>query len=186
MSLVFPFLLLMACHEPEPVLTVVRPAGLAEGTSSLEGTATSDERSRKTSTPYVKPENVYIDIRWLGGRSYQSVRDEVTRQLGLVMNRRDLGTRKGVELVFARGTIRVRNDTIYMIRVDLPRPVTRSEALELTGFPPYVGNWRITHREYRLGHELDFVRFRLKRAEGNSDRVIQVEAWKQESDQPGG
>lgn len=127
---------------------------------------------------YQKSADVLVDIRWLGGRSFTSNRVEIESQLGPFRSRQDLGDGRGEELVFERGILRVVRDRVYMVRVAFDKPVTRGEALELTGFPPYVDPWRETHHEYRLGHEWGFRRFRLRRESQANDRVVSIEAWK--------
>ena len=73
---------------------------------------------------------------------------------------------------------RVVRGTVYMVRVDLPEPMTRTDALLVTGFSIYADHWRETHLEYRLANSWGFERFRLQRAEPGGDRVVSVEAWK--------
>jgi hypothetical protein len=128
---------------------------------------------------YIKPANVLVDVRWLGGRSLTLDRPEIERQLGPLISQESLEAGRGEALRYENGTLYVVRDRVYRVHVPLPRPVTRGEALELTGFPPFVDNWRETDHEYRLGHEWGFVRFRFKRASPDNDKVVSVEAWKQ-------
>lgn len=161
-----------ACDPPEPVLVAISDP--QAGGPDDQG----EDEERVESGEYQRPEAVYVDVRWLGGRRLTTARGELVEQMGLVSEHRDLGGRFGEELVLTRGTVRVVRDVIYMIRVDLPRPVTRTEALVMTGFEPWAEDWASTHREYRLRHAWGFDRLRLLRAEGYADRVIRLEAWK--------
>jgi len=180
------FSLLSACGRPEPVLP-----GISEGTiEKIDAPVNPDApkdpdapRSHKvTSQPYQRAEGVLIDIYHFGGRSYEALRSDVTDQFGPVQERVELGTRKGTEVRFANGRLRVLEGTIYMVAVTLPHPVTRSEALEMTGFPPFVDKWGSTHKEFRLSHAWDYERIIMTRARPRGDRVKSVEAWKTSPD----
>lgn len=174
------------CGPSEPVLPGVTPVTGVESVTVAPARSSGIPSSTPVaSTPYQRPAGVYIDVRWFGGRSYDACREQVAEQFGLVEERRDLGSRLGEEYRFASGSLRTLQGIVYMIRVQLPRPVTRSEALEMTGFPPFVGNWRATHLEYRLGHNWGFERFRLVRAPGYKDRVNQLDAWWREAKRVG-
>ncbi len=127
---------------------------------------------------YAKPDGVYVDIQWLGGRRYNDVAAELELQLGPLHERKVLDARSGEELVFERGDVRVVRGVVYMLRVQLPEPLTRTEALLVTGFTIYADHWRETHREYRLSNSFDFERFRLMRHSEDKDRVVSIEAWK--------
>lgn len=180
-------LALASCGPPDPVLPGVpvvplQDAPLSPSQESLlkspTGEAPSAEAAADAPRVYQKVQGVYVDIPHFGGRSYEALRTDITDQLGPVEARTPLGTTGGFEYRFANGALRVMRGVIYMVRVDLPRPVTRTEALEMTGFPPYVERWRSTHREFRVSHVWDWDRIRMIRAAGYEDRVIQVEAWK--------
>jgi hypothetical protein len=133
-----------------------------------------------SSTPaiYEKAENIWVDAYYLGGRSFRESRAEISSQLGALIGTRSLAEGRGEELQFARGSIRVIDDRVAMIRVPLAEPMRRSEALQATGFPIMVDTWMATHREYRLNHEWSFRRLRLKRLGPESEYVSSVEAWK--------
>ena len=127
---------------------------------------------------YAKANNIWIDSYYLGGRAFSESRDEISSQLGPLVESRDLGESRGQELEFSRGTIRVADDRIAMIRVPLAEPMRRSAALQTTGFPILVDTWINTHRYFRLNHEWGFRRLRLKRLSSDSEFVTEVEAWK--------
>ncbi len=179
---------LAGCGAGEPVLLGVQP--------EEEETQGADDRIWKRVVPesayqedpvqevkaYARPEGVYVDVHWFGGRRYGDVADELVVQLGPLHERRELDASKGEELVYERGDVRVVRGVVYMLRVQLPEPLTRTEALLATGFSIYADHWRETHREFRLSHTFDFERFRLMRDREQEDRVVIVEAWKQSPD----
>lgn len=176
--------LLLGCNTEEPVLLGVEPKEQPKSSARSEKWKREIPESAYRDTPkteaqaYAKPEGVYVDVHWLGGRRYDDVADEVEQQLGPLHERKVLDSRRGEELVYERGDVRVVRGVIYMIRVQLPEPLTRTEALLVTGFGVYADHWRETHREFRLSYSFDFERFRLMRHSGDKDRVVSVEAWK--------
>ena len=182
--------LLLACGGEEPVLLGVKPEAEPESESNerskvwqrvIPESAYRDDPVVEAEA-YSKPDGVYVDIHWLGGRRYDDVIGEVELQLGPLHERKVLDARRGEEWVYERGDVRVIRGVIYMVRVQLPEPLTRSEALLVTGFSIYADHWRETHREYRLSNSFDFERFRLMRHDQDKDRVVTVEAWKQSPD----
>ncbi len=166
------FSLLQGCVEDEPVLTGIPAQPL------LTETEENPAEKKKAVTRYQKSKAVYVDMRHLGGKPYSQVREVVSEQLGRLKSTREVSERGGQEIQFLRGTIRVIDKTIAMIRVPLQEPMRRTTALESLGFPPYVGGYTIFHREYRLHHEWGFRRIRLRREDRHSERVIEVEAWR--------
>ncbi len=176
-----------ACGNEEPVLLGVSPEQREreqrqqerEGVwqRNIPESATRDAPSGQP-VAYEKPEGVYVDLHWLGGRRYDDAAEQLQAQLGALAERREIDTRRGEELVYERGVARVVRGTVYMVRVDLPEPMTRTDALLVTGFSIYADHWRETHLEYRLANSWGFERFRLQRAEPGGDRVVSVEAWK--------
>jgi len=134
---------------------------------------------------YEKDPGVFVDVHWFGGRAYIDCGTELLEQMGTLRDRRELGSGRGEELTYEHGVVRVVRDTVYMLRVDLPHPVTRSEALMLTGFRAFVDHWRQTHLEFRTSHEQGFKRLRLKRLDTTSDQVVSVEAWRTSPDEAG-
>ncbi len=160
-------LLLLApgCGDDEPVLSASRV-----------------ERARSTAEArpgYEKPEGVLVDVQYLTGKSWESVRDEVSRQLGDVVSSRSLSLPEGREYVLERGVVSISEGRIYAIRVDLDEPMRRTEALALVGLPPQVDRWGGTHREYRLRWVWNFDRIRLGRTGPYSEHVdwIEVRRW---------
>lgn len=176
----------LGCGTEEPVLLGVEPESADVQQSSersevwqrvIPESAYRDDPLVEAQT-YSKPDGVYVDIHWLGGRRYDDIASELELQLGPLHERKVLDARKGEELVYERGDVRVVRGVVYMLRVQLPEPLTRTEALLVTGFTIYADHWRETHREFRLSHSFDFERFRLMRHDEDKDRVVSIEAWK--------
>lgn len=176
-------LLLAGCGGPDPVLQGV-PAEplLAEPAPAAPAAGAGDERppDPRSANPefYRKAEHVWVDVLYLGGREWQSVRGEATNQLGALLETVDLPGDLGTELRFARGSIRVADDRIYMLKIPLPEPMRRGTALEAIGFPVYTGDYLVLHREYRLNNERGFRRLRMKRLDRSTEFVTEVEAWR--------
>ncbi len=164
-----------ACEPDEPVLPGIPEEPILSDLPA-PGEAAAPAR-RKAPKPYEKREDVYIDVRYLGGRSWSEARPIVERQFGSLESTRALPGEKGQEYVFPRGVLRVLDDRIYMIRVPLPEPLRRTDALVALGFPPQVDRWVVLHREYRLNHEWGFRRIRMKRHGRGDELVTEVEAW---------
>jgi hypothetical protein len=173
-----------ACVTEEPVLLGVEPDPEPAPTERAKVWQRVIPDSAYRDDPvvvaqaYSKPAGVYVDIHWLGGRRYDDIAAELEAQLGPLHERKVLDSRKGEELVYERGEVRVLRGVVYMLRVRLPEPLTRSDALLSTGFSIYADHWRETHREFRLSNSFEFERFRLMRDGNDKDRVVSVEAWK--------
>lgn len=155
--------LLWGCSPDEPILVGV----------PVETEASNDEVQA-----YVRSEGVYVDIQYLGGRNYDEVRGEVSIQLGDAKEVNDLGVLDGTEYVLERGRVKVVDDTIYLIHVDLPRPMRQTTALYSTGLPADIDRPYNLTNEVRLRWHGGFDRVRLGRESREGDMVIWVEALK--------
>lgn len=164
--------LVLGCVNDEPVLIGIPQDAL------LTEQATPGAPTPKAPARYEKSEAVYVDVRFLGGKPFLQVRDILIEQLGPLQGRQPVDGKSAESLQFLRGSVRVIKGTIAMLKIPLPKPLRRAEALEALGFPPYVGGYTIFHREYRLHHEWGFRRIRLTREDRRSERVIEVEAWR--------
>lgn len=148
-------------------------------TAILQDSFTTTPSAAETKgNSYQKHPNVLVDIRHFGGKNYRQMRDRIDEQMGALQSTKELDNGRGRELIFERGVVRTSKNTIYMMRVPLPSPLRRSEALEKVGFPPFVGGYTGFHREYRLHNEWGFRRIRMKRENRRSERVTEVEAWR--------
>ncbi|MCB9791738.1 MAG: hypothetical protein H6741_03335 [Alphaproteobacteria bacterium] len=156
---------LLACTEEAPILSGLEDpaAGVGEAVEAR---------------PYQKPEGVLVDVPYLGGRSWEQSRDLVSAQLGDIQEVVPLDPRDGTEYRFASGHVRVHDDLIYLVHVDLPRATRRSSALLELGFPPQADRWFELHDEFRLRWFSNFERLRMGRAEENPEMVTWVEAMR--------
>lgn len=170
-------LLLLACGDPEPVIQAVAPPRTPTQIAEERARAELRTSPANVEATYVKPEGVYVDARYLGGRQYDAVRAEIEQQLGAVLEDRP-ATEKAREIVFERGSLRVVDGAVQMVEVPLPEPVRRSEALALLGFPPATGEYKAFALEYRLLNEWGFRRLRFVRAARGSEEITSVQAWK--------
>jgi hypothetical protein len=162
-------LALWACDPPEPVLTGLPAEPL------LAAKADADEQAAPA---YAKSPGIHVDVRHLGGQRLDEVRGLLADQLGPLQATSELNRGDGREMRFSGGVLRVVDGRIYMLRVPLPEPMRRTDALEVLGFPPYVGRYLLLHREYRLNHEWGFRRLRMTRLARDSELVTEVEAWR--------
>jgi hypothetical protein len=166
--------LLAGCSQTEPVLS-----GIPEAPILAElGSGDEQNDKKRPKGQYIKAADVYVDIRHIGGQQFDQIRDIIDDQMGPLQNRRVVSEIDGEELQFIRGTIRVVNGRVYMVRIPLTQPLRRTEALQSAGFPPFTKSVIRSHREFRLNHEWGFRRLRLRRVGADDERVTHVEAWK--------
>lgn len=159
----------LGCGPDEPMVTAIPSAPLLQ---PEDGARIGPDGS------YHLPPGVLIDAQHLSGRGLPGVRDILMQQAGATVETATLPADGGTEMVLERARVRVRDDVIYMIQVPLDPPLRRAEAIESLGFPPASGRFVTLHREYRLHHEWEQRRVRLRRIAPNSDYVDQVEVWK--------
>lgn len=178
------FALLAACGGGDPVLQgvptdqLLSPATPAAAAPRAEDPdATQDGRSANPEL-YSRAPNVWVDVNHLAGKQWSEVRREAAAQLGPLAQSVELPGDNGTELRFARGSVRVVDDRVYMMRVPLPEPMRRGPALEAIGMAPNTGGYLIMHREYRLNNERGFRRIRMRRLGRDSELVSEVEAWR--------
>lgn len=171
-------LLVLGCAREEPVLTGIPADPLLSGTQSAAEVRAEPEAPSKEPVPYAKPEGVFVDVGHLAGQRFTASRDIVADQLGGLTDTRALGSERGEELRFDRGTLRVVDDTIYMMSIPLPEPLRRHEALAALGLPAIVDRYNTLDDEYRFYNELGFRRVHMKRVSDDSELVTTVEAWR--------
>jgi hypothetical protein len=128
---------------------------------------------------YQKAEGVYVDARYLTGRSYSAVREQVEAQLGPVLTEEELTGDGGKRVRFERGVAQVGDDTIYMLELPLPEHLRRTEALAVLGFPPATGEYQVTNKQFRLLNTWGFRRIIFHRVEAGSEEIDRVEVWKE-------
>ena len=156
--------ILISCSS-EPVLV-----GLAED-HAAEGTADAGPQR------YEKSEAVMVDLAYLAGRGWNEVRGEAELQMGRIEGRVDRG-RDGTEIQLAKGLVRVVDEQVQLIRVELPYAMRRSQALEMLGLPPQVREWHGNERDWVTQHNFGFERIRMGRDAPDSELVVWVEARK--------
>lgn len=172
----------LGCGAEEPVLQGVPDQAILQARPSASERAARSEDAKPAAT-YQKPPGVRVDVMALGNRSFRQNRDLLVEQMGALQGVEELPG--GAQRVrFAGGEVEVKDDVIYMVRVPFSPPVRRSEALELLGFPVFVGRYLTLHREYRLNNTWGFRRLRLRRVDAESELVDQVEAWHHLPDEP--
>ncbi len=193
-SILYVAALLAGCDPPEPVLPGV-VAELAEvgaeladalGTRLEQWNARAAELGEQTPEgltvrapkPYEKPAGVYVDVGHLCGRGLDSVRDVLSAQLGDILERRELNPQDGKELVLTRGSVRVKDGRIYLVKVALEGPLRRSTALQAMGLPPTVRKWNSFTHEFNTRHHAGFERIRMGRMEPGTVEVVWVEVMK--------
>lgn len=175
-------LLVLACFTDEPVVSVVPDPDRVAAAREKRETEELRSSPQQIEAGYQKADGVWVDVRFLGGRSYTLVREHVARQLGALLEETTLPGDGGRELRFERATLRLAGDKIDMIDmidVPLPEPVRRSEALRITGFPDQVPrNWIALSGEFRLTNAFEFRRILFKRSAPGSEDIVSVQAWK--------
>lgn len=170
-------LLSVACSGDAPVVSGVTQEDVEKVTAERQA-AEAKTRPEAVEQIYQKAPGVYVDVRFLSGRPYARVRDEIAAQLGDQQSTRDLGE-LGEERVFARGSVRVDVDgNIYMIEVPLPERVRRTDALTQVGLPVQVDRWQTLPMEFRLNNTFGLRRVIFTRATQGSEDVVRVQAWK--------
>lgn len=165
-------LALTACSPPDPVLSGLPDRPL------LFPKANGTAKTTNEPAPYVKPADVYVDVRHLCGQRMDAVRVELNEQLGDRQNVRELGAVDGREIQFIRGTIREVGGTIYMVSVPLIEPMYRRVALQQTGYPAFAGGVIRLSNEFRINNSWDHRRIRMKRVARDAEMVSEVEAWR--------
>jgi hypothetical protein len=163
---------LTACNPPEPVLSGIPDQPLLAPKADVQQTTSNQAAA------YVKPANVYVDVRHLCGQRLDAVRIELSDQLGERQSVRELGAVDGRELQFIRGSVREVGGTIYMVSVPLIEPMYRRVALQRTGFPAFSSGVIRLSNEFRINNSWDFRRIRMKRIDRDAEMVSEVEAWR--------
>tara|TARA_B100000575_G_scaffold288200_1_gene287842 strand:+ start:473 stop:1012 length:540 start_codon:yes stop_codon:yes gene_type:complete len=172
MNVLLLVLLLGACESPAPVLSGIPEDPLLAAPDRVS------EAAEPLPTPYTKPPEVWVDIRYLCGQPLTAVRADLLDQLGPQLRVRELDAVRGREIQYERGRVRVLNGVVYMMSIPLNEPMYRRVAFERTGFPAFSGSAIQLSGEYRMNNEWDFRRIRMTRVERDSEFVNHVEAWR--------
>ena len=172
------FLALLSCRDTDPVLVGIPEQALLEKNLSPQEAKRESAKKKPKAKHYRKPEGVIVDVQGFGGASFQEVQPHLAEQLGSFISKHSLNPRDGERRLYENGEVRIVDDTIYMISFTLPEPMRRSEALKAAGFMEYVDEYIITHHEYQVLYKWEFVRFRMKRIDSESELVKSFEGWK--------
>jgi len=144
---------------------------------SVEEVATPEEVVKEEVKPYAKPEGVFVDVGFFGGRLWNEARAEAEIQMGEIRSRVE-HRRDGIELRMGKGSFWIVDDKVQQIRVELPSLMRRSQAMEFLGLPPQVREWHGNERDWVTHHVFGFDRIRMGRHEADSELVVWVEARK--------
>ncbi len=161
-----------ACDPPEPVISGIPSQPLL---SPIEET---EQKKPRSPPPYAKPTDVYVDVRHLCGKRFESIRDQIYEQLGAKQNTRDLGEVYGQEIQYTRGRIRILDGVVYMMSIPLLEPMYRRQALQQTGFPAQTSSVLSYSGEFRFNNQWEFRRIRLKRSMRDAETVSEVDVWR--------
>ena len=159
--------------DDEPVLQAIETPTILEDMQSAE-----QRIATKDILEYQKKDGVYVDIRYLGGRSWMDAQPTLAEQLGNLQDSQDLPMRQGTRYIYDKGSVYIYEDQVYRIDLPLPEQLRRSAVLQILGFPEQVDKYLITHREYVLENEWEFRRIRMKRVGTDNELVKEVSAWK--------
>jgi hypothetical protein len=168
------FLLIFACRESSPVLQGIEEPEILNDITSASQNRTVEKKPKV----YQKADGVYIDVFYLGGRSFSETRGILAEQFGDLTESMELPMNNGMKYQFEKGHIQVLEDEIYLIKVPLPEVMRRSQTFQIFGFPEQIDKYMITHKEYRVENQWEFRRFRLRRDSEKNEFVTHFEAWK--------
>ncbi len=177
------FLFWLGCAgNDEPVVRAVpspaKPVTAEQIAEKREADATRTS-PRNLEVNYEKPDGVYIDVHFLGGRTVEQVAHVIVAQLGAGQGETDLLEGKR-EYRYERGTLTTVRGAIMVIDVPLPEPMRRSEAMAACGFMALVDKYLSFSREFRVTQFQDFRRVVLHRAEPGSEFIVRLTAYKRQ------
>jgi hypothetical protein len=174
--------LLLACGTvDEPAVRGVRPPP-----PTPEEIAEKREREDLRTSPrnlevnYVKPDGVYVDAHFLGGRRWDNVRTIILDQMG-ALESQSTDARGHEVKQLERGTITLEDGEIDEVIVLLPEPMRREQAMIVCGFSGLAYRYLSFTREYRVNQFQGFRRIILHRAAPNDDLVVKLTAQKKQT-----
>lgn len=176
-------LVFLACTSTdEPVVRAIpgetKPVTAEEIAQKREADAIRTS-PRNLEVNYQKPNGVYVDVHFLGGRQLDNVAHVIVDQLGAGQGVEDLLEGKR-EHRYERGTLTTVGGTIMVIDLPLPEPMRRSEAMVAAGFSSLVDKYLSFSREFRVTQFMDYRRIVLHRAEPGSEYVVRLTAYKRQ------
>lgn len=169
----------IACGtSDEPVVRAVAPPAPTvdeiQARREAEALRTSP---RNLEVNYVKPERVYVDVQFLGGRRWDNVRDILVDQLG-ALTAQERNAQGNEVMRLERGTITVVDGVIDVIAVPLPEPMRRADAMVACGFSGLADKYLAFTREYRVTQFQGFRRIVLRRVAPGDDLVDELTGYK--------
>lgn len=173
--------LMIACWgSDEPLVRAVEiPAVTPEQVETKREAEELRASPRVMEVNYKKPEGVYIDVRFLGGRRFDNIRDIVADQLGPLSEQGPVADGKQT-LGFERGELQLVDGEISSIDIGLPEPVRRTEAMALAGFSPLVDKYLAFTLEFRVTQFQDFRRIILFRVGPDTEEVHRILAQRRQ------
>jgi hypothetical protein len=170
--------LFLACLESAAPGASQAPARTAEEIAEKRAREELRTSPRVLEVEYQRPEGVYVDAAFFGGRRTEGVAEALGAQLGALRESRP--EIDGLqEVVYEGGSVKLRAGTVAVLDVPLPTPRTRDEALLATGFKPHlVQRWGELTHEFRVRHLQDFDRVVLHRSEPGGPLVDRVTAYR--------
>lgn len=171
----------LACTgADEPTVSAVRPPA-----PTVEEVAAKREKEEIRTSPrnlevnYVKPDGVYIDVHFFGGRRWENVRDLVVDQFGALLEE-SLDNQDRAVKRLERGTITLDDGEIDEIVVPLPEPMRRADAMMACGFSGLADRYLSFTNEYRVTQFQGYRRVILHRVAKGDDLVDVLTAQKKQ------
>lgn len=164
----------------QPTVSAVRPPP-----PTVEEVAAKREAEELRASPrnlevnYVKPEGVYVDVHFLGGRRWENVRDIVVDQLGALLEE-SLDNQDREVKRLERGTLTLDDGEIDVIVVPLPEPMRRADAMVACGFSGLADRYLSFTHEFRVTQFQGYRRVVLHRVAKNDDLVDRITAQKKQ------
>lgn len=175
--------LVIACSgSDDPVVSGV-PRALPVTAEQIASKRENEElrtSPRNLEVNYVKPERVYVDVHFLGGRRWENVREIVIDQLGaLVEEAVDAQGREVKRL--ERGTLTLDADgNIDIVDIPLPEAMRRADAMVACGFSGLADKYHALDREFRVTQFQTFRRIVLHRVAPDDDMVDRLTGYKRQ------
>lgn len=174
---------IFACSgSDDPVVSAVAKA-VPVTVEQVEEKRTREElrtSPRNLEVNYSKPERVYVDAHFLGGRRWENVREIVLDQLGALTAEAVDAQGRTVKRM-ERGTLTLNSESsIEILDVPLPGPMRRSDAMIACGFSGLADRYLSLTREFRVTQFQGYRRIILHRVGTNEDLVDRLTAYKRQ------
>ena len=137
--------------------------------------------AEKKAGEYERPAGVEFHITAILGMNYTRFQgSEMETYLGQKLEEERLPGLRGRKIRYGQGELMVAREEIYAVAYEFPRPVSKLEAVHLTGLPESIlADFRPSSMEMRIDRSsYGFRRLVLTRAEPDQEQFIRIEAWK--------